>query len=213
MPEYKSYQLVGGKPVIIDPLTVSKDGTVFAPEGHAFNPVVCMGSITTADNGKVVVDGELVEQTAMPEEITEDGEYDTTTYNSVTVSFGGGGGGGYDLEVAVDKAATLDDVAMNDYESGLIGVMSFAINLGGSPVNVEFGIRFGKNGGTPILTGGSWDVVGNQGAVAMFSYDPASPGMTCEKLLMISGTTVTDLTSMAANIISVITVEVYVPTT
>ena len=166
-------------------------------------------SITAADNGKVVVNGELVAQTAMPEEITEDGEYDTTVYNSVTVS-GGGGGGGYALEVAVDKAATLADVAMSDYESGLFGVMSFAINLGGSPVSVEFGIRFGKNGGTPMLTGGSWDMVGNQGAVALFSYDPASPGMTCEKLLMISGTTVTDLTSTAASIISVITIGLYV---
>lgn len=41
MSKYKSYELVGGRPVKIDPLTVTGKGTVFAEEGHAFNPVEC----------------------------------------------------------------------------------------------------------------------------------------------------------------------------
>jgi len=41
MSKYKSYELVGGRPVKIDPLNVEGKGTVFAEEGHAFNPVVC----------------------------------------------------------------------------------------------------------------------------------------------------------------------------
>lgn len=57
MPEYKSYQLVGGKPVTIEPLTVGEAGTTFAKEGRAFNPVIC-----TADgnpNSVEMVEGTL----------------------------------------------------------------------------------------------------------------------------------------------------------
>lgn len=35
----KDYQLVGGQPVRISPLTVTENGTIYAPEGCAFNPV------------------------------------------------------------------------------------------------------------------------------------------------------------------------------
>ena len=42
------------------------------------------GGITPADNGKVVVNGALVAQTAH-ETVTENGTYDTTTNNSVTL--------------------------------------------------------------------------------------------------------------------------------
>lgn len=38
---YKSYSLVGGQPVKIDPVEITEPGTTFAEEGHAFNPVVC----------------------------------------------------------------------------------------------------------------------------------------------------------------------------
>ena len=49
-------------------------------------------SFSVADEGKVVVDGKLVSQTAKPDEITENGTIDTTTYDSVTVNVSGGGG-------------------------------------------------------------------------------------------------------------------------
>lgn len=37
--DYKSYALVGGTPVKIEPKTISEPGTVFAAPGCAFNPV------------------------------------------------------------------------------------------------------------------------------------------------------------------------------
>jgi len=46
------------------------------------------------DEGKVVINGALVAQTARTPAITENGEYDTTGNNSVTVSVQGGGSGG-----------------------------------------------------------------------------------------------------------------------
>lgn len=45
------------------------------------------------DEGKVVSGGALVAQTARASQITENGTYDTTDNNSVTVSVSGGGGG------------------------------------------------------------------------------------------------------------------------
>lgn len=51
------------------------------------NPVLPGGNgITSADNGKVVVNGELTAQAARAAEITENGTYDTTLNNSVTVN-------------------------------------------------------------------------------------------------------------------------------
>lgn len=41
MPEYRSYALVGGQPVKIDPLTVTEPGTFIAQPDHAYNPVIC----------------------------------------------------------------------------------------------------------------------------------------------------------------------------
>lgn len=53
-----SYQLVGGQPVVIETLEVSASGTYYAPDGHAYNPVVCSvagaleeKSVTLTENG------------------------------------------------------------------------------------------------------------------------------------------------------------------
>lgn len=62
MPEqYKSYSLVGGQPVKIDPLTVAEPGTYFAQPDHAYNPIVCNVSGTLEEGGaSVTANGEMV---------------------------------------------------------------------------------------------------------------------------------------------------------
>ena len=49
------------------------------------------GGVNVADNGKVVVNGELMLQTSRS--VTANGTYDTTTNNEVVVNVEGGGGG------------------------------------------------------------------------------------------------------------------------
>ena len=61
-------------------------------------------SYAAGDEGKVVSSGALVAQTAH-EEITENGTYDTTTNNSVTVNVSGGGGGGATILSGADEPA------------------------------------------------------------------------------------------------------------
>ena len=65
-------------------------------------------SYTQADEGKVVSGGALVAQTAHAE-ITENGTYDITRNNSVTVNVSGGGGGGfpYDNPIGTFELANL----------------------------------------------------------------------------------------------------------
>ncbi len=97
MADYKSYELVGGLPVKVEPLTANEEGTYFAPMGHAFNPVIVVdvpNSYTADDVGMVVVSSgasyELQSQTARSESITANGTYDTTYNNEVTVNVDGG---------------------------------------------------------------------------------------------------------------------------
>ena len=53
-----------------------------------------------SDNGKVVKNKQLVAQSAYPSTITENGSYNTTEYNSVTVSVSGGGAPSDYIEIA-----------------------------------------------------------------------------------------------------------------
>lgn len=80
--------------------------------------------ISVADNGKVVVDGELVSQTAYPTTVTENDTYDTTNYNSITINVSGGGSSG-------------GDVIFYDYDGSVVASYSavdFA-NLSAMPAN------------------------------------------------------------------------------
>lgn len=73
-------------------------------DGYSDVTVNVPNSYAAADEGKVVSGGALVAQTARSSEITENGTYNTTTNNSVTVNVsggGGGGGGGYPDAVVV----------------------------------------------------------------------------------------------------------------
>ena len=51
------YQLVGGQPVKITPLEVTENGTTYAPEGCAFNPVT--SSVETNPNTVETITGTL----------------------------------------------------------------------------------------------------------------------------------------------------------
>lgn len=81
---------------------------------------------TPEDEGKVVSNGELVAQTAMPDEITDNGTIDTTLYDSVTVNVSGGGGG-----------AGGTDVIFYDYDGTIVQTYSAAdfANLSAMPEN------------------------------------------------------------------------------
>lgn len=80
---------------------------------------------TPEDEGKVVSNGELVAQTAMPDEITDNGTIDTTLYDSVTVNVSGGGG------------ASGSDVIFYDYDGTIVQTYSAAdfANLSAMPAN------------------------------------------------------------------------------
>ena len=55
-------------------------------DGYSKVTVDVANSYTQADEGKVVSNGALVAQTAYPIEITENGTYDITNYNSITIN-------------------------------------------------------------------------------------------------------------------------------
>lgn len=71
---------------VIEPLSISENGTYTAPEGvDGYSPVTVdvPNTYTASDEGKVVSSGALVAQTTRT--VTENGTYDTTTNNSVVV--------------------------------------------------------------------------------------------------------------------------------
>ena len=82
-------------------------------------------SYTSEDEGKVVDNGELVAQTAMAEEVTENGTITTTLYNSVTVNVPSGGG------------SSGNDVIFYDYDGSVVASYSAAdfANLSAMPAN------------------------------------------------------------------------------
>lgn len=83
-----------GSDVDVEPLNVTQNGTYTAPSGKAYSPVTALVPNTygSGDEGKVVQNGALVAQTSRT--LTQNGTYDTTTNDSVTVNVSGGGGGG-----------------------------------------------------------------------------------------------------------------------
>lgn len=62
-------------------------------DGYSAVTVNVPNSYAAGDEGKVVSNGALVQQTARASEITANGTYDTTTNDSVTVNVESGGGG------------------------------------------------------------------------------------------------------------------------
>lgn len=73
--------------------SITANGTNQDVVGYAAVDVAVPNTYAAGDEGKVVSNGALVSQTARSSNITENGTYDTTTNNSVTVNVSGGGGG------------------------------------------------------------------------------------------------------------------------
>ena len=84
-------------------------------DGYSDVNVTVSNSYTAEDEGKVVDNGALVAQTAMAEEVTENGTINTTLYNSVTVNVSGGGG-----------VSSGDDVKFYDYDGSVVASYSAA---------------------------------------------------------------------------------------
>ena len=77
----------------IDGAIEAKGGTVTKGLENSDEDIMTItNQYTQADEGKVVSEGTLIAQTAMPDEITENSTIDTTFYNSVTVNVPSGGG-------------------------------------------------------------------------------------------------------------------------
>lgn len=86
----------------------AKGGTVGADDGledFASDVATITNQYTAGDEGKVVSNGALVSQTARADNITENGTYDTTLNDSVTVNVQSGSGT-YELLTCVTQTVT-----------------------------------------------------------------------------------------------------------
>jgi len=82
----------GGGDVNVGPVTITSNGEYQAPDGYAYNPITANVSNTyvAADEGKVVNNGALEEQTTSV--ATANGVVDTTLIKELTVNVQSGGG-------------------------------------------------------------------------------------------------------------------------
>ena len=119
----------GGGSAILVTKDVTTNGTYNASSDHADGyskvNVNVANTYTNEDEGKVVDNGTLVAQTAMAEEVTENGTVDTTLYNSVTVNVPSGGG------------LPSTDVVFYDYDGSVVATYSAAdfAKLSAMPAN------------------------------------------------------------------------------
>ena len=100
----------GGGSATLITKTVTQNGTYDAEDddadGYSSVSVNVPNSYAAGDEGKVVSNGALVAQTARSSEITQNGSYDTTNNNSVTVNVSGGGGSTALCDIDFSKAST-----------------------------------------------------------------------------------------------------------
>lgn len=123
----------GGSATLIDK-NISSNGTYNASSDNAdgYKKVVVSvpNTYVAGDEGKVVSGGALVSQTSAT--YTENGTYDTTLKNSVTVNVSGGGG------------ISVDDLAQNLLPSGAITLNDSVTQIGnyafaGKPITSVYG--------------------------------------------------------------------------
>ena len=99
----------------IDGAIETKGGTVTKGLENSDEDIMTItNQYTQADEGKVVSEGNLIAQTAMPDEITENSTIDTTFYNSVTVKvpargYNHGGVNFFDVDGAILYSYTPEE--------------------------------------------------------------------------------------------------------
>lgn len=93
----EAYDITAGKIIVTEdgiiegtalkmPITIQENNTYLAPLGTSYNEVIVEvpNVYEPSDEGKVIHNGELIEQTS--EEITVNGTYDTTLINEISVN-------------------------------------------------------------------------------------------------------------------------------
>ena len=127
--------------VTLESLSVTANGD-YTPgagvDGYDEVHVAVPNSYAAGDEGKVVKNGSLVAQAARASQITQNGTYDTTENNSVTVNVSGGGGSATLIEKSISANGTYN--ASSDNADGYSKVV----------VNVSGG--GGGGGGTNSIT-------------------------------------------------------------
>lgn len=125
---------------VLEHLTVNANGDYYPGTGvDGFDEVhvAVPNSYTAADEGKVVSSGALVAQTSRSSPITENGTYDTTENNAVTVNVPSGGATIQPLNVTQNGTYTPS--------SGVDGYSPVVVNVSG-----------GGGGDIPLLTRAAW---------------------------------------------------------
>ena len=124
--EARSVQWGGGS-VVLEPLSITANGD-YTPEAGAdgFNEVHVSvpNSYTASDEGKVVNNGALIAQTARASQITQNGTYDTTLNDEVTVNVSGGGS-------AVVQPLSVTQNGTYNPPSGVDGYAPVTVNVSG----------------------------------------------------------------------------------
>ena len=199
-------QMALGKPsVVLETLNVTANGEYDAPAGVAYDrvEVSVANSYNAGDDGKVVQFEderlELVSQTARAAEITENGTYDTTYNNEVTVNVAGGGvevgfiSGTLAAPFGAYAPANILAVLNGGMASAIITIDASALGMGTQIVTASMGvtgssvIRFS---GVVYQSSSAWQ------ALAVY-YDSTGALTTC---VMIQNGTVTDMSAYAAQL-------------
>lgn len=90
-------------------------------DGYSGVTVNVPNSYAAGDEGKVVSNGALVAQSARSSDITENGTYDTTLNNEVTVDVSGGGGGDVYIQNPPIAITTNNNTNLLNIQDGWIG--------------------------------------------------------------------------------------------
>lgn len=143
----------GGAEAVIEPLSVTGNGTYTAPDGvDGYSPVTVNVPIP---DGYIVPSGTL--------EVTENGTKDVTAYASVSVNVptGGGGGGDSDLPAGYRRADYIQFAGKQIVDTGIICNQNTKIQTyftrGSSSQEYLYGVA--SSGNTASVTaylGGSW---------------------------------------------------------
>lgn len=130
--EARSVQWGGGE-AVLEPLSVTQNGD-YTPEsgvdGFDEVHVSVPNSYSASDEGKVVNNGALVAQTARSSQITQNGTYDTTLNDEVTVNVSGGGS-------AVIQSLSVAQNGTYTPPSGVDGYAPVTVNVSGGSTPVR----------------------------------------------------------------------------